>query len=117
MTQLIDAEIADEGSRQDSRGRRIVDEAHWEELISRYKSSGLTQAQFARREGIKYHTLVGRLVRHGRKNQIKLSKPKFLEARLPPAPAIRLEATLPCGLVVRGDNAESLARLIRLLEN
>jgi hypothetical protein len=117
MTQLVETEIADEGSKQDSRGRRIVDEAHWGEVIRRYQASGLTQAQFARREGIKYHTLVGRLVRHRRKNQIKLSKPKFLEARLPRAPQIRLEATLPCGLVVRGDDAESLARLIRLLEN
>jgi hypothetical protein len=117
MTQLVETEIADEGSKQDSRGRRIVDDAHWEEVIRRYQASGLTQAQFARREGIKYHTLVGRLVRHRRKNQIKLSKPKFLEARLPTAPQIRLEATLPCGLVVRGDDEESLARLIRLLRN
>ena len=116
MAELITTELADEGTKQDSRGRRIVDKAHWEGLIEQYQASGLTQAQFARREGIKYHTLVGRLGRHRRKRALKAPGPKFLEARLPTAPQVRLEATLPCGLVVRGDHPEALAQLIRLLE-
>jgi len=46
----------------------------------------------------------------------KVIKAKFLEARLPSAPAVRLEVTLPCGMVARDDDAQALARLILSLE-
>tara|TARA_Y100000815_G_scaffold189316_1_gene172818 strand:+ start:109 stop:291 length:183 start_codon:yes stop_codon:yes gene_type:complete len=59
MSETIDAVFADEGSKRDIRGRRILEEAHWRELIEQYEASGLTQAHFARREGIKYYTFDG----------------------------------------------------------
>ena len=116
MTETIEAVLADDEPKIDKRGRKILDEGRWRELIECYESSGLTQVQFARREGIKYHTLVARLGRHRRAGRKKEIKTKFLEARLPTSPAVRLEVTLPCGMVARGDDAQALARLIRALE-
>ena len=116
MSETIEAVLADDEPRIDKRGRKILDEGRWRELIECYESSGLTQVQFARREGIKYHTFVARLGRHRRRGAKKVVKAKFLEARLPTAPEIRLEATFASGLVVRGDNPEALARLIRALQ-
>lgn len=116
MGEVIEAVLDEEGTKRDTRGRKIHEESYWAELIERYLASGMTQAQFARREGIKYHTLVGRLGRHRRKSARAALKQKFLEARLPTAPEVRLEATFANGLVVRGDNPEALARLIRALE-
>jgi hypothetical protein len=116
MSETIETVLADEGLKRDNQGRRILEDARWEELIEQYQTSGLTQAQFARREGIKYYTFVGRLGRHRRAGGKKVVKAKFLEARLPSAPAIRLEVTLPCGMLVRGDSPEALARLIRALQ-
>jgi len=116
MSEPIEAVIADDEPKVDTKGRKILEESRWRDLIEQYESSGLTQVQFARREGIKYHTFVARLGRHRRGGSKKVVKAKFLEARLPTAPAVRLEVTLPCGMVARGDDAQALARLIRALE-
>jgi DNA-binding transcriptional regulator YiaG len=43
-------------SKSDRRGRRITSVARIEELLRAYDESGLTQAAFARREGVKYAT-------------------------------------------------------------
>ena len=117
MSETILTEITDEQPKRDTRGRQILDARAWSELIERYEVSGMTQAQFARHEGVKYHTFVAQLGRHRRGGGPKGYKPQFLEARLPTAPAVHLEVTLACGMVVRGDEVESLARLIRLLES
>ena len=116
MSETIEPVIAEDEPKVDTQGRKILDEGRWRDLIERYESSGMTQVQFARREGIKYHTFVARLGRHRRAGSKKVVKAKFLEARLPTAPEIRLEATFASGLVVRGDNAQALARLIRALQ-
>ena len=116
MSETIEPVIAEDEPKVDTQGRKILDEGRWRDLIERYESSGMTQVPFARREGIKYHTFVARLGRHRRAGSKKVVKAKFLEARLPTAPEIRLEATFASGLVVRGDNAQALARLIRALQ-
>ena len=116
MIETIDAVVTEDEPKVDTRGRKILEEGRWRDLIERYESSGLTQVQFARREGIKYHTFVARLGRHRRAESKKVVRAKFVEARLPTAAVIRLEATLSCGLLVRGDNPEALARLIRALQ-
>jgi len=116
MIETVEAVVAEDEPRVDTKGRKILEESRWRELIGRYESSGLTQVQYARREGVKYHTFVARLGRHRRAGKKKLVKARFLEARLPGAPAIRLEATLANGMLLRGDNPEALARLIRALE-
>ncbi|MEZ5276504.1 MAG: hypothetical protein R3F07_09010 [Opitutaceae bacterium] len=117
MSETILTEITDGEPKRDTRGRQILHSSAWSELIERYESSGMTQVQFARHEGVKYHTFVAQLGRHRRAGRKAQPGPRFLEARLPTAPAIRLEVTLVCGMVVRGDEVESLARLIRLLES
>lgn len=116
MIETIDAVVTEDEPKVDTQGRKILEEGRWRELFKCYESSGLTQLQFARREGIKYHTFVARLGRHRRAGSKKVVRAKFLEARLPSAPAVRLEATLPCGMSVRGDSPEALARLIRALQ-
>ena len=115
MSETIEAVLAEDQPKIDTQGRKILEEGRWRELIESYESSGLTQVQFARREGVNYHTFVARLGRHRRAGSKKVVKAKFLEARLPTAPAVRLEVTLPCGMVARGDDAQALARLIRAL--
>lgn len=50
-------------SKRDQRGRRILSAQRWAEVLSAYPNSGLTQAQFARQEGVNYHTLVAHLGR------------------------------------------------------
>jgi hypothetical protein len=37
-------------TKRDTRGRTIIGDERWAELVAGYESSGLTQAQFARRE-------------------------------------------------------------------
>jgi len=116
MIETVEAVITEDEPRVDRQGRKILEPGRWRELIEDYESSGLTQVEFARREGIKYHTFVAHLGRHRRAGKKKLVKARFLEARLPGAVAIRLEATLANGMLVRGDNPEALARLIGALE-
>ena len=43
---------------RDAKGRRKFGKAERERLLSEYDASGLTQAAFARREGIKYMAFV-----------------------------------------------------------
>ena len=116
MNETVEAVVTEDEPRVDTKGRKILEESRWRELIDRYESSGLTQVQYARREGVKYHTFVARLGRHRRGGEKKVARTKFLEASLPRASSVRLEITLPCGILARGDDPEALARLIRALE-
>jgi hypothetical protein len=45
MAEVVEAVVVDEGSKQDSKGRRILDEAQWADLIGQYHASGLTQGK------------------------------------------------------------------------
>jgi hypothetical protein len=117
MGTVITAEISEEAKR-DKRGRKIIPEARWREFVAAYEASGLTQAKFARQEGINYCTFVawlGRCRRHP--TSATATVPRFLEARLPLAHlmARRLEVLLPSGLVVRGDEAAAVAEVVKAL--
>jgi hypothetical protein len=112
----ITAEVVSEEAKRDARGRKIIAEARWRELVAQYEGSGQTQAKFARREGINYSTFVAWLGRCRRARlMVGNSAPRFVEARLPATEvtARRLEVVLPNGVVVRG---EEIARLVALVK-
>ncbi len=52
----IETEIIETGEQRDGRGRRITPAARRAEYVEAYRRSGLTQAAFARREGLRYPT-------------------------------------------------------------
>ena len=118
----IEAEVCVESGKSDRQGRRIRGTAEWSSILDRYDSSGLTQAAFCAREGLRFGTLVAWLGRR-RKNGGNLSapelpEPKFHELSLnctPDSPSANLEVTLTDGTVLRGTQARELADLIRFL--
>ena len=94
------------------------------ELLREYRASGLTQAAFARREGLNYSTFAGWVQR------MTATAPEpieFAQLRLPPVlppspkPAltssepVELEVRLPDGTLVRGSKVKELALLVRAL--
>ena len=54
----ITTEVVDDKQRRDARGRRIVGQERKAELLRAYDGSDLSQREFARREGINFHTFV-----------------------------------------------------------
>ncbi len=124
---MITADLVVDETKRDSKGRRITPKARREELLAAYEQSGLTQAAFARREGVKYQTFAT-WVSEGRRHAtaVGLSKSvvpvRFAEVNLPPpkpselsANAGALSVTLPDGLVVRGAEAAAVAALVKAL--
>ena len=122
-----EAVLAEE-SKNDTRGRRIVSAQRWEEVLEAYPASGLTQEQYARREGVNYHTLVSRLGRARLKSGSKAgtlgdraqSGPLvsgFIEAILPSGveKSSALEVVTPSGFIIRGADPEAVAALVRSL--
>ena len=111
-------ELISEEAKRDARGRKIIPEAKWREFVTAYETSGLTQAKFARREGLNYATFVAWLGRCRRRPTTALAPvPRFVEARLPVANVMvrRLEVLLPSGLVVRGEDVAAVADLVKAL--
>lgn len=112
MTTII-TEVVDKEAKRDRQGRKITTAARRTELVAGYRASGLTMEQFARREGIKRHTLAKWVYLHGRRRGE--TKPvRFAEVKLPvPAmPRWAFELTLPNGWVVRAADAAALAQLL-----
>ena len=110
-TETIGTELVETGERKDARGRRLVVRAEAEAAIVAYKRSGLTQREFARREGIKYFTFAGWLRRYR-----SVGKAAFAQVRVTaPMPKSELVVTLPSGLVVRGTEGAAVADLVRRL--
>jgi hypothetical protein len=123
-----EAAVLAEECKNDTRGRRIVSSQRWAEVLRAYPASGLTQAQYARREGVNYHTLVSRLGRarlksggkagaHRERSQSGPLVSGFIEAMLPSgvASAAALEVVTPSGFIIRGADAEAVATLVRSL--
>jgi hypothetical protein len=114
----ITPEVLHADRKQDTRGRRIVDAERWRELLAGYATSGLTQAQFARQEGVNYHTFVARLNRERGRSRPAGPAPTFVEARVagPGWPtAAALEVQLPGGAIVRGQDPATVAALVQAL--
>lgn len=115
----------DERTR-DRKGRRQLTAARWESLLSEYEASGLTQAEFARRNGLVYTTLAHRVQQRRREAKAGTASARFVEVRpaLPtvapmavaaPATFPELSVTLPDGVVLRGADPMALAALARAL--
>jgi hypothetical protein len=111
------AELVDTGEKRDGRGRRIVAVKEREALLGAYRKSGLTQRAFAQQEGVNYYTLVEWLCRERHREPAK-PDPRFRKlsvGAIVGRPAI-VEVVMPGGLIVRGENAASVAELVRALQ-
>lgn len=118
----IAAEVVDTGEKHDSRGRRIVAATQRRRLMEAFRSSGVTMAQFARREGVNYSTMAGWVHREA----IRCAAPKegtvqFTQVQLPAtagraaAQSPSLEVQLPDGTLVRASRIADMVALIRAL--
>ena len=111
------AELVASDEKRDSRGRKIAGEARREAVLAAYDRCGVTQREFARSEGVNYHTLVDWLERRRReRGPAQPPSVRFAELRMP---AVRggggLEVCLPGGVIVRGHDAEQVAALVKAL--
>lgn len=121
-TQSATTEIVDDGQQRDGRGRVNWPRERREQLLDEYESSGLSQAAFARREGVRYPTFA-HWVQERRRGTLTTGPgrrpavaPRFVEVGVPAdASSPELSVTLPGGLVARGADAAALATLVRAL--
>jgi hypothetical protein len=111
----ISAELVSTDGKRDSRGRKIAGDARREAVLAAYDRCGVTQQEFARSEGVNYHTLVTWLERRRRERTPVATRPvRFAELRLPTGGA-GLEVCLPGGVIVRGHDAAQVAALVKAL--
>lgn len=80
-------------------------------MVAAYEQSGLTQREFAEREGLKFFTFTGWLRQHRK----VAAKPTFAEVKVAKRPVATLELILPSGTMIRGGEAEQIAALARAL--
>jgi DNA-binding transcriptional regulator YiaG len=113
---MIAAELVSSGEKRDARGRKLAGDARREAVLAAYDRSELTQREFARMEGVSYHTLVTWLMRRRRERALTspASAVRFAEVRMP-ARSASLEVNLPNGIIVRGTDAVQMAALIKAL--
>ena len=126
MEPTILAEVVDDQSLRDTRGRRIATQQRRAELLAQYKTSGMTQKAFARHAGVNIHTFVSWLAGQRRVAAAPglPSAPEtptgFVElavsAGIAAPRALLMEVVLRDGRLVRGSDAAALAQLTRLLE-
>ena len=98
---------------QNSRPKMEVDEKRRAELLAAYKASGLSQREYAKREGIDYNT-IGALL--WQEQRLTMAPFPVASQRRQPASG-RLEVTLPGKIVVRRDDASEVARLVQALKD
>jgi transposase-like protein len=133
-----ETELIETGEQRDALGRRRTPAARRAALLAAYRTSGLTQRAFARREGINYTTFctwaqaarrsgqlpaapAGRRVRR-RPDAGAGARLPFMEVQLSPAAAMAspgttgLEVRLADGTLLRGGDAAALAKLVRALK-
>ena len=92
------------------------------ELVEAWRRSGLTQAAFARREGLRYPTFAGWVQTLRTQAAPAASAVRFAELRLPASMApmsqtsvAALEVRLADGTSVRGGDAAAVAALVQAL--
>lgn len=113
----VEAELVKDGRKRDERGRGIVSRVERERLIAAYESSGLTQKEFARREGIKYATFTAWLVRRRRATALAAPGAVSFQELLGGAStgSTGLEVRLADGTVVRGRAVREVVELVKAL--
>ena len=113
------AELVDTGETRDQLGRKITPRVRRAELVALWRQSGLTQAAFARREGVRYPTFASWVQQArpaGRQREAPVPKVRFAEVQVPAVmhgPAV--EVRLADGTVVRGASAQAVAAVVRAL--
>jgi transposase-like protein len=117
----ITAELVDTGEKRDTRGRRVAPEERRTKMVEAYRGTGLTMAEFARREGIKYATFAGWVAKASRLVPAK-SGMKFAEVRVPftsvpTGPSAPLEVRLADGTSISGERVAEVAALVRALRS
>lgn len=113
-----ETEVLTEESRRDRRGRVLMSEERWKELLSGYAQGNQTQRDYCLEHGVNVHTFVARLAKWRRETGASGGGAgSFLEAKLPMAvfSAGSMEVVLPNGLLVRGSDPASLATMVRAL--
>lgn len=117
----ITAELVDTGEKRDQRGRRVTMAAHRAEVVAEYQRSGLTMAEFARRECIKYATFAGWVAKAqrsaGRPPLIKFSEIKLPVASRDTSTEAMMEVRLPDGTVLRAQRVADMVALVRALRS
>ncbi|MGF1499183.1 MAG: hypothetical protein ACFB8W_20500, partial [Elainellaceae cyanobacterium] len=97
----MEVDLVETGLNRDCGVRRIERRLERERLLELYDASGLTQAAFARREGLVYSTFVSWLKQRRQKRQAEASsarpdrKTLFHEVTMPSSPAVALEVRFP----------------------
>ena len=111
---------------QNSRPKMEVDDKRRAELLAAYKASGLSQREYAKREGIDYNTIGALLWQEQRLTMAPFPTtthhrqptmapfPTATQSRQPSTGG--LEVTLPSKIVVRGDDASAVAKLVQALK-
>ena len=113
----ITAELVASEEKRDARGRNLIGMARREAILAAYgRSSGMTQRDFAQREGVSYHTLTMWLGQRRREKPTqKMPAVQFAEVAMPRSTTASLEVSLPGGMIVRGQDAAQVAALIKAL--
>lgn len=119
--ETLSTELIDDGSKRDARGRRLTPPDRIESLLREYEASGLTQAEFARRAGVKYPTFASWI--QARRREASTDRPgkataaplRFVEACAPTECSRALEIVFADGTRLRGASARELAELAKAL--
>ncbi len=120
--EIPEVEVVNDGVVRDSRGRRHRPKSERERLARESFETSLSLVEFARREGLNYHTLIGWRYELKRRSESPEQRSKsddaeslqFAEFRLR-GPSNKLEVYLPDGTLLRGDNAAELSALAKAL--
>jgi hypothetical protein len=111
----------DNGDRRDARGRRWTPATQRAKLVRACHHSGLTQAQFTAREGLRYSTFahwVQKALKAAARSGGQEHAVQFAQVQLPNSPSLHtasLEVRLPDGTVIRGEQADEIAKLLKAL--
>lgn len=123
----IVAEVIDTGNRDASGRRRVSAVQRWD-YVEAYRGSGMSQRAFARREGLRYSTFC-HWVQKAERGELRVpcvtpareGAIQFAQVRLPASAAESRSANLAVelgdGVVVRGDDVQKLAALVRALRS
>lgn len=117
----VAAELVDSGEQRDRRGRRRTPLDRRRAMVATFRASGLTQAAFARREGLNAKTL-SHWLKPGAGAMAPPAPVRFAQVSLPGPSAVAvspttLEVGLADGTIVRGGDARAVAELVRALRS